>query len=70
MEFPHSNATKSKRYQVFTAKEQSQPVFRTRWRFLAKLYATWVCAWGGRDYCRIENPDGVTILEQAKALPL
>jgi hypothetical protein len=50
---------KSKRYQAFTAGDQSKAVFTTRWRFLAEQYATWVCAWGGRDYFQIRKPEGV-----------
>ena len=57
--YRNDDAMKSKRYQAFTAGDQSKAVFTTRWRFLAEQYATWVCAWGGRDYFQIRKPEGV-----------
>ncbi|MDW5418104.1 hypothetical protein R6242_16175 [Iodobacter sp. CM08] len=54
------------RYQVFTEKHQSKPVFSAPWYWVVSMYSTFFCLDG--KYCRINDKKlGKTMLEWARA---
>ena len=57
------------RYQVFTDKQQTKPVFSAPLYWIASMYSTFFCL--KSDYCRIvDKKFGKTMLEWASAKQL